>query len=241
MRRVVTIAATMTLLVALSAAPAAQAVLKQNGRFVFDPYTFKNHDPVNVVFLGGYGNDCQVNVGNGQDRSPYCFRKVVQSAWRANGTMQTRACNGHDDLRFVVSGQPQVRTNELSTSTSGICKRQYHLRMWGDYAVNPTNEWTVGVMYRENRGFFRFGKGSHHINQAWESSEEVLTWEMATRTSQDPNEKRYCKVDDWRPVSGQSPGRTPGQERRYRGWLNNGWISRISGQEVDPVTGCYGA
>lgn len=234
MKRLSLIVASLGLFTAMAVAPTAQAVLKENGRFVFDPYTYKNRDPVNVIFLGGRGSDCITNVGNGQDRSPYCFRKIVQQAWRANGGMGSRRCNGRDDLRFVTGGQRKVRTNELSTSTSLTCKRQYHLRMWGDYAVNVHQLWTVGVMYRENRGALTFGKGSHRINQAWESSEEILTFEMATRTSQDRAEKRYCKVDDWRPVSGQSPG-------RYRGWINNGRISRISGQEVDSDTGCRGA
>jgi len=97
--------------------------------------------------------------------------------------------------------------------------------------VNSRREWSIGVVYRETRPSFSRG---HRINQAWESSEEILTFEMIRKSSGDPSERRFCKDDDWRPVYGQKPG-------RHRGWINNGRISRVSSQQPDPDTGCRGA
>ncbi len=86
--------------------------------------------------------------------------------------MRKRFCNGSDTARFI-RGQRRVRRN--NTSTSLTCRRQWHFRIWGDYAVNSRREWSIGVVYRETRPSFSRG---HRINQAWESSEEILTFEM---------------------------------------------------------------
>jgi len=200
----------------------AQAVLKENGRFVFEPYT-KNNDPVNILLFGGKFNKC-----DGGRRDPGCFAAIVSLTWRANGDMDTRFCNGRDGLTFRRGRERPVRRNDTSTSTSTTCRRQYHARYWGDSLINVNREWSVGVVYRETRGTFQ---GGHDINQAWESSEEILAFEARTQSA---GEIRQCKVDDWRPVAGQRPG-------RHRGWINNGRITRISSQAYDNERGCKDA
>lgn len=217
-------------LACVAAAP-AQADLKQDGRFVFAPYT-GNDDPVSALLFGGLGSFCPSRLHPGVERSPYCLRNMIQASWRANGEIRHRFCNrGGDTLRFRNRDARQTRRADLEISTSGTCRRQYHVRMWGDYFVNARREWTVATVHRETRPWWRLG---HDINMHWESAEEVLAMELRRRSTDDPDERRFCVKEDWRPVSGQRPG-------RHRGWINNGRITRISSQQPDPETGCRGA
>jgi hypothetical protein len=98
--------------------------------------------------------------------------------------------------------------------------------MWDDTLINDSftdGAWSVGVMYHERRCFFCAGKGSHRIDLDWETAEWVLTYQLGKSTAGEPAQ---CTFPDWRPVSGQKPG-------KWRGFYNSGYITRISVGIID--------
>jgi len=215
---------------------ASARVRQPNGRFVFSPFT-KNHDPVSILQIGGSGDDdiCRFQSGRlagHTARTTRCFGSHLGSAWRYKGTeMKERnvpKCNGRDKILFKYPGGQKRAENLRSRSTHPRCKDQYHVRLWGDYAVNRDfpGEWSVATSYYEERGTCSFcdfeTKGDHKVTKSWETVENRVMYELLTSTK---GETRYCGNNDYRPVPGQRRGRDK------RGLFNNGRISRLSVQK----------
>lgn len=229
----------------------ANAELTRDGEFVFLPYT-QNNDPVNLLLSGGQGRvptECYNFNQNRADRSLTCWRHINDTAWRRKSTrLQSRRCNGRDTLQFAPEpGQRVPVRNQRSDSTSTTCRTQYHVRQWNDAAINESpldaGEWSVGTVYHETRcglpapwvGGNCYGKGSHRIDQDWETAENTVWYHLTKSTD---GETSYCVFPDWRAFPNQTPG-------KHRGWYSNGRITRISVSMIDasdpPSSRCEGA
>jgi len=231
------------------AMPASASVLFRNGRFVFDSLTAGNKDPVNVILAGGgadSGDGGACLQPNGRTlRSPRCFRTLVEGSW-TDGHMRIRPCNGEDSLTFRTPAPKTRPHSDEKISTSDTCKKQFHLRMWGDYYINGGlghESWTVGVIYHENREPGDVGKGSHHIDRPWEDAERSLIQQLSDFKgyNNDPLGSRpLCTQTDWKVMAGQRPGKYRRGTQDGGGWYNDGRISRISAHHSTggPNGGC---
>jgi len=80
--------------------------------------------------------------------------------------------------------------NDISYSTSDICKKQFHFRGWDDYEHSKgtghvRGEWVVGGIHHENRGLLKLG---HDIDRPWD-----LVRYQAVKSM-----RRHCSYGRWR-------------------------------------------
>ena len=230
-------------LLALALAPCAQAGIIRDGKLVFDPYT-KNHDPLNLLFMGGRAisdQECtNLNQSGRKYISPACVAFLHRLTWRQGpgsfgGRMDSRICNGKDTAYFYSEAGTRIaQLNPRSVSTSASCRRQWHVRLWDDEDVHndlhDAGEWTLGMIYRETRcavphpGSNCYGSGSHKPLGDWEDAEDTEVYQMGKSTNGEP---ALCTYPDWRVIPGQRPAKN-------RGRYSDGKMSRISAQRIDP-------
>jgi len=113
--------------------------------------------------------------------------------------------------------------NDISYSTSDICKKQFHFRGWDDYEHSKgtghvRGEWVVGGIHHENRGALKLG---HNIDRPWD-----LVRYQAVKSM-----RRHCSYGRWR--------FHPSAAREHQEIPNSGYLARISMRHVS--AGCSGA
>jgi len=205
--------AALTTVMLLLAPSIAGANLKQGGVFVFAP-TIREGDPTNLLFAGG--SDAQLPAPActyPNDKSVACAESHVITTWQ-RGSMREHVCNGapQSNMRFrTMAGGTTNRGEDEATSTSLTCKRQFHIRLWGDtYHGHANPVWDVGAVHHENRcaepGFCK-----HHIDMGWEAAEWVAFREM---------NRRYCAY--------YGEYQFPGSGGKLHGHYSDGYLTRIS-------------
>jgi hypothetical protein len=209
------------LALALALAGPARGDLKHNGRFVFAPQ-IRESDPVNVFFSGGNaGQDCP----NITQKTAACAEKLVEDVWGL-GAMRKRTCNGSQvsALRFrTENGGTTDPPEQVSSSTSTTCKKQYHMRYWGDgLHGEPRALWVVTPIHHENRCAVPFAC-THHINMDWERVEYITRHTMAGAVCGRYDEYAF-----------------PGTEGKFQKKYSDGYLTRISWQDKYAY-GCRGA
>jgi len=134
------------------------------------------------------------------------------------------ACNGGDKLYFKYRDRSATAEQLRMLSTSATCHNQWHVRIWGDYDINPSapGQWSVATVHYERKNHQHNPLSGHTVVKDWELSENRTMYELQENTS---DESRYCGQNDYRPFPGQRPGRDS------RGLYNNGRISRLSIQK----------
>lgn len=209
-------------------ASSAAADLTHNGRFVFRP-TINHGDPVNILFHGGQDPDIHLNCDEDKRRSSECVAIHTRVDWK-RGAMAGRVCSGSGRLTFRKGSGTASDTQDESLSTSGTCKRQFHIRVWDDVThghENGNHNWDVGAIHHENRPW---NEGGHDIDWDWESAENVMIEQMGARQE---SEDRHCTYPDYYPLPGSGPG-------KIRNFYTNGRISRVSFQHIEQSDGCRG-
>jgi hypothetical protein len=200
-------------------------------------------DPVNLVFVGGSqialdGPECTDTSA----RSPECVEVEFQTFWRKRARMGPRLCDAGADLTFWGHSNPKATHSgeaNKSLTTSRTCKRQYHVRIWGDqyhgHAIDKRH-WAVGAIHHEDRcpvpapHLGPLNPCPHGIDMNWETAENVASKEFATSSE---GEGGLCKRNDYYPLAGSDP---PGKEKHS---YKTGFPTRISFQGTHQQ-GCRG-
>lgn len=187
------------------------------GRPRFNSYT-ANRDPVNILFTGGsigFSGCSRSPVPSGAVYDQSCMERllaVVVDHW------DKRACNGGDELDFI--GQAP-RGQNLMVSSSRVCARQFHLRLWDDRGMDiPTGQFMVGGVHHEHpivrphcfNGVGCYFEADHKVD-GWNTAEAVLTRNAFIQGQ--------CSYFGFRTMPHQHP-------QIYRGEYNDGRLSRIS-------------
>lgn len=201
------------------------------------PFVFEGHinkgDPINLVFHGGAVTTPNADCMGNNARSATCVVNMIGRAWGPNTEMKERLCDSGARLKFrTESGGTVNPESDKSMTTSGTCRREYHVRLWGDtahgHAANA-HKWVIGAIHHETRCFVPVAC-SHKIDMNWEDVENEAVRQLARQAN---NEFAYCVEPDYYPLVGSNP---PGKKKsKYM----TGYPSRISFQ--DRSAGCSGA
>jgi hypothetical protein len=204
----------------------ANAGVKKGSDWYFRGSTYrdkavkKRADPVNLLWLGG-GKATLADVG-----THLAEDWPSRTVFGLGGMKATPAvCHTGQYMRWRHLPGGDVDKNDISLSTSNICRKQFHFRGWDDYEHwkgtgylgHPRNSWVVGGIHHEN---FKL-KGGHKPDRAW----DVVRFQAVK------NMKRHCSYARWR--------FHPGAARDYQEIPNSGYIARISMRHTSE--GCSGA
>jgi hypothetical protein len=211
-------------------APAAADLRIASGQFVFNPTLTDKGDPVTLLFAGG--TISEPNPGGTSPLSctgkgPQCAALMLKRHW-VRGDMTGRVCNGSGLLGFLGNGNQTV-SQDKNVSTSVTCKRQFHMRIWGDsYHGHTTPVWNVAGIHHETRGDF---SGPHVVDMSWETVEHIAVLQLGVHHQ--GVQGAFCTYPNYQRVIGSGPGKIHG---RY----SDGKISRISFHWIDHG-GCAGS